>query len=325
MMNYTDRHFRVIMREISKHCLLYTEMIVAHALTHCQREDQIKKIKRLDRLIGFSSCEKPISLQVGGDDPLLLAEAARLATRWQYDEINLNVGCPSNNVQKGHFGACLMAESAHVARCVNAMVQETHIPVTVKHRIGIDHKDSYEQLLKFIDQVASAGANRFSIHARKAWLSGLDPKENRMVPPLNHSIVRRLKNDRPHLLIELNGGLTNLIDCQNALSWADGVMVGRKVYENPLYWKELDRLLFNDQTNSDNRPSAILFRLYPYAKRWYETGGRIWPIARHIVHLVQGIQGARRWRRWFTEVASNYSASPQLFLHAAIQLEDAGY
>nr|AUG32400.1 hypothetical protein PLO_404 [Paulinella longichromatophora] len=325
MMNYTDRHFRVILRQISKHCLLYTEMIVAHALDHCQKENKAETIKRLDRLIGFDSCEKPISLQVGGDDPVLLGKAAKLATQWQYDEINLNVGCPSAHVQKGRFGACLMAEPAHVARCISAMVQETSIPVTVKHRIGINTNDSYEQLLNFVDQVAAAGAHRFSIHARKAWLSGLDPKENRIVPPLNYEMVRNLKDDRPHLLIELNGGLTNLIDCQNALSWADGVMVGRHIYEHPLQWAELDKTLFDDKSDLCIKPSSILFRLYPYTNEWYKAGGRIWPIARHIVHLIEGIKGARHWRRWFTEVASNYSASPQLLLHAAMQLEDAGY
>ena len=187
MMDYTDRHFRVVMRQVSRHALLYTEMVVAQALHHGRRET----------LLGFDPLEKPIALQLGGDDPALLAEAAELAERWGYDEINLNVGCPSPKVKKGRFGACLMAEPQQVARCVEAMRAACQLPVTVKHRIGIDERDSYAELLDFVDTVAAAGCQRFAVHARKAWLEGLDPKQNRTVPPLRYDLVHALKRDRP--------------------------------------------------------------------------------------------------------------------------------
>ena len=198
MLDCTDRHFRVLMRQISRHALLYSEMVVAQALHHTNRRD---------RLLDFDPVEHPIALQVGGDDPALLADAARLASDWNYDEINLNVGCPSQKVQAGNFGACLMAEPDLVARCVEAMAKASSLPVTVKHRIGIDDLDSDERLTDFVDRVAMAGASRFSVHARKAWLDGLDPKQNRTIPPLQHDRVQALKRRRPHLTIELNGGL----------------------------------------------------------------------------------------------------------------------
>nr|YP_002049061.1 hypothetical protein PCC_0411 [Paulinella chromatophora]ACB42851.1 hypothetical protein PCC_0411 [Paulinella chromatophora] len=325
MMGYTDRHFRVMIRQISKHCLVYTEMVAAQALQECRDQENQTATQNIERLIGFDNCEKPIALQVGGDSPKLLAEAAKLATHWNYDEINLNVGCPSENVQKGRFGACLMAEPAHVARCVNAMAKVSKIPITVKHRIGIDNQDSYEQLLNFIDQVAEAGANRFCIHARKAWLTGLDPKQNRTIPLLKYELVKQLKIDRPFIFIDINGGFENLMDSKKQLNWADGVMVGRQVYDHPLRWGELDRIIFDDYGISANKPSRIIASLFPYAEKWYAIGGRLWPIARHLVHTVEGIKGARHWRRWFTEAANELTASPSLLLNAAKQLEDVGY
>ena len=198
MLDCTDRHFRVLMRQISRRALLYTEMVVAQALHYTNRRD---------RLLDFDPIEHPIALQVGGDDPNLLADAARLALDWGYDEINLNVGCPSQRVQAGNFGACLMADPDLVARCVEAMGGASGLPVTVKHRIGIDDLDNDELLTAFVDRVAAAGAQRFSVHARKAWLEGLDPKQNRTIPPLQHDRVVALKQRRPDLLIEVNGGL----------------------------------------------------------------------------------------------------------------------
>ncbi len=201
MLDCTDRHFRVLMRQISRHCLLYSEMVVARALHHILRDGTPSRMgerqRRLGRLLGFDPLERPLALQLGGDDPELLAEAARLGAAWGYDEINLNVGCPSEKVRQGRFGACLMAEPERVARCVAAMAGATPLPVTVKHRIGIDERDSYGELLAFVDTVASAGAGRFAVHARKAWLNGLDPKQNRTVPPLRWDLVHRLKRDRP--------------------------------------------------------------------------------------------------------------------------------
>jgi tRNA-dihydrouridine synthase A len=235
MLDCTDRHFRVLMRQITRHSLLYTEMVVAQALHHARREpDAERPGGRLERLIGFDACERPLSLQVGGDEPALLADAARLAADWGYDEINLNVGCPSEKVRKGRFGACLMADPDRVARCVAAMVAAGALPVTVKHRIGIDDRDSYPELLAFVDTVAAAGCRHFSVHARKAWLNGLDPKQNRTIPPLRHDWVHRLKAERAGLMIELNGGLTSLDDCLRQLEWVDGVMVGRAAYDHPL-------------------------------------------------------------------------------------------
>ena len=210
MLDYTDRHFRVLMRQITRRSLLYSEMVVAQAIHHC---DQPGQQDRLERLLGFDPVEKPLALQLGGDDPGLLAAAARLAAAWGYDEVNLNVGCPSEKVQKGRFGACLMAEPARVADCIAAMAAASGLPVSVKHRIGIDARDSYAELLNFVDTVATAGACRFSVHARKAWLEGLDPKQNRSVPPLRYELVHQLKRDRPQLQIELNGGLEDLAAC----------------------------------------------------------------------------------------------------------------
>ncbi len=250
MLDYTDRHFRVLMRQITRHSLLYSEMVVAQALHHCQRAaagGDERAQQRLERLIGFDACEHPVALQLGGDDPALLAEATRIAADRGYDEVNLNVGCPSEKVQKGRFGACLMAEPDQVARCIAAMAEASPLPVTVKHRIGIDERDSYAELLQFVDTVAAAGARRFSVHARKAWLEGLDPKQNRTIPPLRHDLVHQLKRDRPALTIELNGGLQDLESCQQQLQLVDGVMVGRAAYDHPLRWAPVDQLLFGER------------------------------------------------------------------------------
>jgi len=210
MLDCTDRHFRVLMRQISRHALLYSEMVVARAVHHIlqdARADSNERQRRLERLLGCDPIERPLSLQLGGDDPKILAQTAALAAEWGYDEVNLNVGCPSAKVVQGRFGACLMAEPERVADCVAAMVQASGLPVTVKHRIGIDARDSFAELVHFVDTVASGGASRFSVHARKAWLKGLDPHQNRTVPPLRWDLVQQLKQARPGLLIELNGAL----------------------------------------------------------------------------------------------------------------------
>ena len=314
MLDYTDRHFRVLMRQISRHALLYSEMVVAQALHHGRRE----------RLLDFDPLEKPLVLQLGGDDPQLLAEAAGLAAAWNYDEVNLNVGCPSATVQQGRFGACLMADPARVARCVEAMAAASPLPVTVKHRIGIDERDSYAELLAFVDTLAAAGAQRFSVHARKAWLEGLDPKQNRTVPPLRYDLVEALKRDRPQLTLELNGGLETLQHCQQQLHWADGVMVGRAVYHHPLHWNQVDRQIFGATAMEPPKASTVLRGVIPYAERWCSTGGRLWPIARHLVHLVEGVSGARHWRRQLGEAAGERTAGPEVLDQAAQQLEAAG-
>ena len=327
MLDYTDRHFRVLMRQITRHSLLYTEMVVAQALHHARRQPGADQAGgRLERLIGFDPCERPLALQVGGDDPALLADAARLASDWGYDEINLNVGCPSEKVQKGRFGACLMAEPRQVARCVAAMAAASPLPVTVKHRIGIDDRDSYAELLAFVDTVASAGCRRFAVHARKAWLQGLDPKQNRTIPPLRYDLVHRLKAERPQLTIALNGGLQTVNDCLSQLDRLDGVMVGRAVYDHPLRWAGVDRLIHGDSTPPEDadgpaRAARVVRGLMPYAERWLTRGERLWPIARHLVKLVEGMPGARHWRRQLTLAAGERRADARVLEAAALLLE----
>ena len=322
MLDCTDRHFRVLMRQISRHSLLYTEMVVAQAIHHARLEHDGQA--RLERLIGFDPLEKPLALQLGGDDPALLAEAAALAAERGYDEVNLNVGCPSEKVQRGRFGACLMAEPHQVARCVEAMATASGLPVTVKHRIGIDQRDSYEELLQFVDTVAAGGASRFSVHARKAWLAGLDPKQNRTIPPLRHDLVRQLKRDRPQLTIELNGGLDTTAACLEQLQWVDGVMVGRAAYEHPLRWAEVDRLIHGQLQQAPATASTVLRGLIPHAERWIAGGGRLWAIARHLVHLVEGVPGARHWRGQLTRQAGERTAGSDVLVAAALQLEARG-
>ena len=326
MMDYTDRHFRVLMRQITQRSLLYTEMVVAQALHHASREPEASAPGgRLERLLGFDPIEKPLALQVGGDDPALLAEAAQLAADWGYDEINFNVGCPSEKVQKGRFGACLMAEPDQVAGCVAAMAAASPLPVTVKHRIGIDDRDSYAELLAFVDAVAAAGAQRFAVHARKAWLEGLDPKQNRTIPPLRYDIVHQLKRDRAGLTIELNGGLESLETCLKHLEQLDGAMVGRAAYAHPLRWAEVDQRVFGDTSRPPACASHVVRGLIPYAERWRTRGERLWPIARHLVHVVEGVSGARHWRQQLTQAAGDRQAGAEVLEAAARALEERGY
>ncbi len=328
MLDCTDRHFRVLMRQVSRHCLLYSEMVVARALHHIARDGSASRMgerqQRLEKLLGFDPIEHPLVLQLGGDDPELLAEAARMGADWGYDEINLNLGCPSEKVQQGRFGACLMAEPERVARCVAAMAAATPLPVTVKHRIGIDDRDSYAELLAFVDTLAAAGAARFAVHARKAWLNGLDPKQNRTVPPLRWDLVHRLKRERPALRIELNGGLEELAPCREQLAWVDGVMVGRAAYAHPLRWAGVDGQIFGDGDAVEARASTVLRGVLPHAERWCASGGRLWPIARHLVQVVEGVSGARGWRGWLTREAGQAGAGPEVLEAAARQLEERG-
>ena len=325
MLDYTDRHFRLLFRQVSRHSLLYTEMVVAQALHHARRQPgACEPGSRLERLIGFDPAEHPLALQVGGDDPKLLAEAAQLAAEWGYDEINLNVGCPSEKVQKGRFGACLMADPPQVARCVEAMAEAGRLPVTVKHRIGIDERDSFAELLAFVDTVAAAGCERFAVHARKAWLEGLDPKQNRTIPPLRYELVQQLKADRPALTIELNGGLQTLEDCQQQLLQLDGVMVGRAAYEHPLRWASVDADIHGDPNQPTVKASTVVRGLIPHAERWRSQGNRLWPIARHLVHVVEGVSGARHWRAELTRKAGARDAGPEVLDAAARQLEERG-
>ena len=315
MLDCTDRHFRVLMRQISREALLYTEMVVAQALHYGHKQ----------RLLDYDPVERPLALQVGGDDPPLLAEAARMAEVWGYDELNLNVGCPSERVQAGRFGACLMAEPDHVARCIEAMATSSSLPVTVKHRLGIDHQESYDHLLAFVDTTAAAGARRFIVHARKAWLQGLNPKQNRTIPPLRYDWVARLKQERPGLSVVLNGGLTTMADCQQALTICDGAMVGRAAYDHPLRWTDVDAVFYGHAPRRQPRPSAVVEAMIPYAEAHMARGGRLWDVARHLLQLVQGVPGARAWRRRLGEGAMVRDAGLEVLRQATEELGRHGY
>ncbi|MGA7801184.1 MAG: tRNA dihydrouridine(20/20a) synthase DusA, partial [Gammaproteobacteria bacterium] len=286
MMDWTDRHCRYFLRLISRHTWLYTEMVTSGAVLHGDRE----------RLLGFDPCEHPVALQLGGSEPAELAEAARISAAFGYDEINLNVGCPSDRVQSGRFGACLMVEPERVARSVAAMAAAVTVPVTVKTRIGVDEHDSYESLYGFVDAVAAAGCRTLIVHARKAWLQGLSPKENREVPPLRYDVVYRLKADFPDLEIVVNGGVHGLDEAQHHLRHVDGVMIGRQAYHNPYLLAAADGRIFGDTAQAPSR-EAVAAALLPYVEEQLALGVPLQRVTRHILGLFQGVPGARAWRR----------------------------
>jgi tRNA-dihydrouridine synthase A len=292
MMERTDRHCRYFLRLISRHALLYTEMVTADAVLHGDRE----------RLLGFDASEHPVALQLGGSDPMKLAEAARIGEAFGYDEINLNIGCPSDRVQSGRFGACLMAEPEVVAEGVSVMRSAVSVPVTVKCRIGIDDQDAEAGLDKFIDVVADAGCTSFIVHARKAWLQGLSPKDNREVPPLDYDRVWRLKARRPDLTIAINGGIETLDEVKRQLAHVDGAMVGRASYADPYLLAEVDREIFGSETPSPSRLD-VLDRFMPYVEGELAKGVRLNQMTRHILGLFHGVPRARLFRRYLAENA----------------------
>ncbi len=312
MMDRTDRHYRFFMRQITRHTLLYTEMVTTGAILKGERE----------RLLGFDLREKPLALQLGGDDPRELTECVLIAADLGYDEINLNVGCPSDRVQKGSFGACLMAEPQRVADAVAAMRQAVQLPITVKHRIGIDDLDTYEHMRSFVETVASAGCDRFSVHARKAWLTGLSPKENRHVPPLRYDDVYRLKRDLPHLNIEINGGVTSMDGAEHHLSHVDGVMIGRAAYDHPFLFAEVDTRFFGSQETPPSR-RQVLDGLGPYLTGWHRLGIPLSRITRHLMHLFNGQPGARFWRRTLSENGPKSACDPGILQIAASRVPDS--
>lgn len=289
MMDRTDRHFRYFMRQITRKTLLYTEMITAQAILHGDR----------NKLLGFDPAEKPLSLQIGGDDPQLLANCARIAEDMGYDEVNLNVGCPSNRVQSGNFGACLMAQPELVADCVAAMQAAVKIPVTVKHRIGIDECDRYEDMVNFVTTVAAAGCSRFTVHARKAWLQGLSPKDNRNIPPLRYDDVYRLKQEHPRLWIEINGGIKTLEQSRNHWHQVDAVMIGRAAYDTPYIFAAADRDIYDVGTSPSRH--QVVTAMLPYIARWTEQGTKLHAITRHMLQLFHGQPGSRAWKRYLTD------------------------
>ena len=292
MMDWSDHHCRFFWRLITRQALLYTEMVTTGALIHGDRE----------RFLHYNVEEHPVALQLGGSNPADLARCARWAQEWGYDEVNLNCGCPSDRVQSGMFGACLMAHPGLVAEGVKAMRDTCTIPVTVKHRIGIDHMESYEELLDFVATVAEAGCSVFIVHARKAWLQGLSPKENREIPPLNYPWVYQLKADLPHLSIVLNGGIQTLEQCKSHLAQVDGVMMGREAYQNPWLLAQVDRELFGMDNPTLSRDD-IQVALLEYVDQQLTRGVHLNHITRHILGLYQGVPGARAWRRYLSEHA----------------------
>lgn len=306
MMDWTDRHCRYFMRQLSPSVQLYTEMVTAAALYHGDA----------NALLAYNEIEHPLVLQVGGSDPVLMANAARLGSQHGYDEININVGCPSDRVQSGSFGACLMAEPETVANCLNAMQAESDVPVTVKTRIGIDDKDSYEFVRVFIETVAAAGCETFAVHARIAILDGLSPKENRMIPPLNYERVYRLKEAFPELTIVLNGGVTTVEQVREHLQHVDGVMIGRQAYHDPWFLTELERA-FTENPNLIPASRADVVRdMIPYVERELANGAFLKHITRHMMGLFAGQPGARAWRRYLSEHTHVRGAGPEILERA---------
>lgn len=306
MLEWTNRHCRYFLRLISQHAVLYTEMVTTGAILHGDR----------NRHLQFSSEEQPIALQLGGSDPTVLAECAKIAEDYGYNEINLNVGCPSDRVQNGRFGACLMREPELVAACANAMQNAVSIPVTVKSRIGVDDDDSYEALCQFIGTVADAGCRTFIIHARKAWLKGLSPKENREIPPLCYETVYKIKQDFPDLEIIINGGIDSLTKAREQLKQVDGVMIGREAYHNPWVLAEVDQLFYGDD-HPLKRRHEIIEAFLPYVESELMQGVRLHSMTRHLLGLFHGEPGARAWRRHLSENANKAGAGVELISTAA--------
>lgn len=310
MLDWTTRHCRYFHRQFSRNALLYTEMVTTQAIIHA-------KYDHLD----FDTTEQPVALQLGGSDPAQLKHCAKLAEQRGYNEINLNVGCPSDRVQNGMFGACLMANADLVAECVAEMQSAVSIPVTVKTRIGIDDLDSYDFLCHFVEKVSQAGCNEWIIHARKAWLSGLSPKQNREIPPLDYERVYQLKRDFPHLWISINGGIKTISEIQHHLQYVDGVMVGREAYQNPSLLGRIDQTLF-DPTSPIISARQAVESLFPYIEAQLSQGVYLNHIARHILGAFQQCKGARQWRRYLSEHACKPGAGIEIVETALSFIEE---
>jgi tRNA-dihydrouridine synthase A len=310
MMDWTDRHCRAFHRVITRRTLLYTEMAVAAAIVRGDTH----------RLIGFDPAEHPVALQIGGSDPAELTQATRLGAEAGYIEVNLNIGCPSDRVQSGRFGACLMYEPSLVAECAAAMQAAVDIPVTVKCRIGVDEQDPETSLFEFVETVSAAGITTFVVHARKAWLQGLSPKENRVVPPLDYDLVRRLKAARPDLTIVLNGGLEDVPQALESAAGLDGVMLGRAAYQNPWVLAQADTLAFGEPARPLTRAGVVEAYL-PYIHTQLAKGVRLNAIARHMLGLFHGLPGAREWRRILSEESVREGAGIEVVRRALAAVE----
>jgi len=306
MMVYTDRHFRSFFRLISHHALLYTEMVVSGTIAHNLNSGF------LDRILKIDADQFPIAVQVGGDDSAELVLAAKVCEDYGYQEINLNVGCPSDRVQKGAFGAVLMKSPEKVGDLVSAMQNAVAIPVTVKHRIGVDHLDDYEFLYRFVDTVAQAGCQSFSVHARKAWLKGLSPAQNRSIPPLDYERVYQLKRDFPNLEIVINGGVSDIEQVKTHLAHVDGVMVGRAAYHNPLTFRELDTQVFKDRDHKVPEASELLAMFQSYIQNQHELGTPLSAMLKHLLGFFKGAKGSRLWRQRITEMIQQKGDLPNL-------------
>jgi tRNA-dihydrouridine synthase A len=309
MMDCTDRHDRYFLRLIAPHVLLYTEMVTMNVLIHGDYQ----------RFLTFHSIEHPIALQLGGSEPEKLKYCAKLGAEFGYDEINLNVGCPSDRVKSGQFGVCLMLNPSLVAECIAAMRSVVKIPVTIKCRIGVDHQDSYEELLKFITMVASAGCQVFIIHARKAWLNGLSPKKNRTVPPLRYDIVRQIKQDLPHLTIIINGGIKSVAEVAEHLQWADGVMIGREAYTNPYFLTDIEDFFSSTPATQKITRAEIIKKFIPYVEQELIKKTKLSNMTRHVLGLFQGQPGARSWRRYISERAHCHGAGANILTEALME------
>ncbi|MDW3204423.1 MAG: tRNA dihydrouridine(20/20a) synthase DusA [Alphaproteobacteria bacterium] len=314
MMDWTDRFDRYFLRLITRRTVLYTEMITTGALLHGD----------VERHLTFDTAEHPVACQLGGSEPGELAQAAQLVEQAGYDEVNLNVGCPSDRVQSGRFGACLMADPPLVRDCIAAMRTAVDIPVTVKSRIGIDGQESYEDLVRFVSCVAESGCNTFIVHARIAILAGLSPKENREIPPLKYDFVHRLKREFPELSISINGGIQTLDQASDHLPALDGVMIGRAAYQDPYCLAEADRVIFGDTDWVPPSRHDVVRALLPYIERQRQQGVALHHITRHVLGLFNGLPGARRWRRYLSENAYGGAAGPEVVEQAmALVPEDA--
>lgn len=296
MLDWTTRHCRYFHRQFSQHALLYTEMVTSQAIIHAKYDH-----------LAFDVAENPVAIQLGGSDPEQLRHCAKLAEERGYVEVNLNVGCPSDRVQNGMFGACLMAKADLVADCVTAMQSAVNIPVTVKTRIGIDELDSYEFLCDFVEKVKNTGCHELIVHARKAWLSGLSPKENREIPPLDYERVYQLKRDFPDLLISINGGIKTIEEMKTHLQYVDGVMVGREAYQNPSLLGVIDNALFDENAPIITAHQAVE-KMLPYIENQLSQGVYLNHITRHMLGAFQNCKGARQWRRYLSENAHKQGA-----------------
>ncbi len=316
MMGWTDRHARYFLRLISRHSLLYTEMVNTGALLHNDQKVGVQK-----RLLAYHVSEHPVALQLGGSDPVALAKCTVMAEDAGFDEVNLNVGCPSDRVKSGNFGACLMAKPELVADCVAAMQEKVKIPVTVKCRVGIDNMESFESFENFISKVAETGCDTFIVHARNAWLKGISPKQNREIPPLKYDFVHRLKNENPAFTIVINGGIKTMETVKQQLQYVDGAMLGREAYHNPYILAAVDKEIYKDKMASIKSREEIIEQMCEYIDSEQRNGVALHSITRHILGLFQGQPGAKAWRRYLSENGHCEDADSRVVKQALQQIE----